>query len=55
MSVTILAVDDSRTMRDMIRMCLAPAGFDVHLAEDGVHGVKLGTDAGPSRSAGSTR
>ena len=41
MTVTILAVDDSRTMRDMIRMCLVPAGFEVHLAEDGVHGVEV--------------
>ncbi|MGI3171497.1 response regulator [Pseudooceanicola sp. C21-150M6] len=41
MSQTVLAVDDSRTMRDMIRMCLAPAGFTVHLADDGVHGVEV--------------
>lgn len=41
MSLTVLAVDDSRTMRDMIRMCLVPAGFDVHLAEDGVDGIEV--------------
>ncbi|MBR9762939.1 MAG: response regulator [Rhodobacteraceae bacterium] len=41
MSLKILAVDDSRTMRDMIRMALIPAGFDVHLAEDGVHGIEV--------------
>ncbi len=41
MSLTILAVDDSRTMRDMIRMALMPAGFTVHLAEDGVHGIEV--------------
>lgn len=41
MSQTILAVDDSRTMRDMIRMCLVPAGFTVHLAEDGVDGIEV--------------
>lgn len=41
MSLTILAVDDSRTMRDMIRMCLVPAGFNVHLAEDGVDGIEV--------------
>ena len=41
MNLTVLAVDDSRTMRDMIRMCLKPAGFDVHLAEDGVHGIEV--------------
>ena len=47
MTVTILAVDDSRTMRDMIRMSLAPAGFEVHLAEDGVHGVEVLRDIAP--------
>jgi len=41
MSLTVLAVDDSRTMRDMIRMCLVPAGFNVHLAEDGVDGIEV--------------
>lgn len=41
MSLKVLAVDDSRTMRDMIRMALLPAGFDVHLAEDGVHGIEV--------------
>ncbi|MBT9383255.1 response regulator [Pseudooceanicola sp. CBS1P-1] len=41
MGLTVLAVDDSRTMRDMIRMALAPAGFTVHLAEDGVHGIEV--------------
>ncbi|MEM8693962.1 MAG: response regulator [Pseudomonadota bacterium] len=41
MSLKILAVDDSRTMRDMIRMTLEPAGFEVHTADDGVHGVDV--------------
>lgn len=41
MSFEILAVDDSRTMRDMIRMALEPAGFTVHTADDGVHGVEV--------------
>ncbi|MWB77438.1 response regulator [Pseudooceanicola sp. 216_PA32_1] len=41
MSLTILAVDDSRTMRDMIRMALAPSGFTVHVAEDGIHGLEV--------------
>ena len=41
MSLTILAVDDSRTMRDMIRMALGEAGFDVSLAEDGEHGLEV--------------
>ncbi|KAA2316944.1 response regulator [Pseudooceanicola sediminis] len=41
MTLTVLAVDDSRTMRDMIRMALMPAGFTVHLAEDGIHGIEV--------------
>ncbi|NNE52939.1 MAG: response regulator [Sulfitobacter sp.] len=41
MSLKILAVDDSRTMRDMIRMALLPAGFTVHTADDGVHGIEV--------------
>ncbi len=41
MSLEILAVDDSRTMRDMIRMALVPEGFTVHTADDGVHGIEV--------------
>ncbi|MFN3911391.1 response regulator [Hyphomonas sp.] len=41
MTLRILAVDDSRTMRDMIRLALAEAGFEVHLAEDGIHGLEV--------------
>lgn len=41
MSLEILAVDDSRTMREMIRMALEPAGFTVHTADDGIHGVEV--------------
>lgn len=41
MSTTILAVDDSRTMRDMIRLALLPAGFTVHVAEDGLAGLEV--------------
>lgn len=40
MTLRILAVDDSRTMRDMVRHALESAGFEVHLAEDGQHGVE---------------
>lgn len=48
MSLQVLAVDDSRTMRDMIRMALANAGFDVLLAEDGEHGLEVLADAAPN-------
>jgi two-component system, chemotaxis family, chemotaxis protein CheY len=40
---TILTVDDSRTMRDMLLMTLVDAGYDVVQAEDGEDGLaKLG-------------
>ena len=41
MSLHILAVDDSRTMRDMIRLALAPEGFTVTTADDGMHGIEV--------------
>lgn len=41
MSRTILTVDDSRTMRDMLRRALQEAGFEVVQAEDGVHGIEV--------------
>ncbi|MFO1012222.1 MAG: response regulator [Caulobacteraceae bacterium] len=41
MSLTVLTVDDSRTMREMLRMALADAGFSVIQAEDGVHGLEV--------------
>lgn len=47
MSKTILTVDDSRTMRDMLRMSLVEAGFQVVQAEDGVHGLAVLEGATP--------
>ncbi len=41
MSLTILAVDDSRTIRDMLKLALTEAGFTLHLAEDGVQGLEV--------------
>lgn len=41
MTLKILAVDDSHTMRSMIKMALAEADFEVHLAEDGLDGLKV--------------
>ena len=40
MSITILTIDDSRTMRDMLRLVLADAGYRVVQAEDGIHGLE---------------
>ena len=39
--LTGLTVDDSRTMRDMLRFALIDAGFRVTQAEDGVHGLEV--------------
>jgi len=41
MGLQVLAVDDSRTMRDMLRLALTGAGFETHLAEDGLHGLEV--------------
>ncbi len=41
MSKTILTVDDSRTMRDMLMLALSDAGFRVVQAEDGLHGLEV--------------
>lgn len=40
MTLKILAIDDSRTIREMLRMALAAAGFEVHLACDGKEGIE---------------
>ena len=41
MTMTILTVDDSRTMREMLRRALEESGFIVVQAEDGVHGLEV--------------
>lgn len=40
MSLKILAIDDSRTIREMLRKALGSAGFEVHLADDGQAGIE---------------
>jgi len=40
-SLTILAVDDSRTIREMLGHTLRQAGYEVLVAEDGVHGLEV--------------
>ncbi len=41
MSATILTVDDSRTMREMLKLTLSQAGYRVVQAEDGIHGLEV--------------
>ncbi len=40
MAIKILAVDDSETMRGMVRQTLEIAGYEVDLANDGEEGVR---------------
>ena len=47
MSKTILTVDDSRMMREMLLMVLKEAGFNVVQAEDGREGLDALTRANP--------
>lgn len=46
MGKIVLTVDDSRTMRDMLKLALTEAGHTVIQAEDGVHGVEVLAQAG---------
>ena len=46
MSKLILTVDDSKTMRDMLRLALTDVGHRVIQAEDGVRGTETLSDAG---------
>lgn len=39
--INILTVDDSRTMRDMLRIALTKVGFTVDEAVDGEHGLEV--------------
>ncbi len=40
MAKSILAIDDSLTIRDLLSFILGNAGYEVELAEDGVHGLE---------------
>ena len=41
MTLTVLTVDDSRTIREMLRLALTDAGYRVVQAEDGLHGLEV--------------
>jgi two-component system chemotaxis response regulator CheY len=41
MSLNILAIDDSRTIRDLVTQALVGAGMQVETAVDGVDGVEV--------------
>lgn len=47
MTLRVLAVDDSLTMREMLRGALSSAGFDVTLAEDGLDALDRLAEAAP--------
>jgi two-component system, chemotaxis family, chemotaxis protein CheY len=47
MSKTILTVDDSRVMREMLAKVLREAGFNIMQAEDGVAGLEVLAEANP--------
>ncbi len=43
-TIKVLAIDDSRTIREMLRFTLKQGGYEVYVAVDGVDGVeKLST------------
>jgi two-component system chemotaxis response regulator CheY len=47
MSFSVLTIDDSRTIRDLLRRTLADAGFTVHQAVDGLEGLEVINTAEP--------
>ncbi|MDJ0820452.1 MAG: response regulator [Paracoccaceae bacterium] len=47
MTTKVLAIDDSRTIRNLLRVSLEGAGFEFHSACDGVEGVEMFPDVDP--------
>jgi two-component system chemotaxis response regulator CheY len=47
MTKTILTIDDSRVMREMLAKVLREAGFNIMQAEDGVAGLEVLEEANP--------
>lgn len=47
MTIRILAIDDSPTMRSLVAAALDANGFHIHLAEDGIDGLDRLASADP--------
>ncbi len=47
MKTKVLAIDDSRTIRNLLAATLEEAGFEYHCAVDGREGVDMYTDVDP--------
>ncbi len=47
MTTKVLAIDDSRTIRNLLRVSLESAGFEFHSACDGAEGVEVFPDVDP--------
>lgn len=47
MTIRILAIDDSPTMRGLVAAALEPSGFELHLAKDGRDGLDRMAEADP--------
>ena len=47
MTIRILAIDDSPTMRGLVASALGTGGFQIHLAEDGIDGLERLSEADP--------
>ncbi|MGH1414100.1 MAG: response regulator [Pelagimonas sp.] len=47
MTTKVLAIDDSRTIRNLLRVSLEGAGFEFHSACDGQEGVEVFPDVDP--------
>lgn len=45
--MNVLAVDDSRTIRNMVTLALTQAGITSQVAEDGVHGLEVLSQMAP--------
>lgn len=39
--MNVLAVDDSRTIRDMMKLTLEQSNIEIHLAEDGLNALEV--------------